>query len=449
MPKSRINCPQCRQPITADVNQLFDVGQDPRLKQVILSGMFNLAQCPHCGYQGNLATPIVYHDPQKELLLTYFPPELGLPVHEQERLIGPMITQVTNNLPVEKRKAYLLRPRTMFTLQTMIETILEADGITKEMIDAQQKRLNLLQRLLESNSQESLEQMIKANDELIDADLMTLLNRLMASALSARDEHAARALNQLQSLLLSHSSFGREYTAQNAEVQEAVKSLQELGENASRAQILDLLYHAPNQTRLSALASLVRPALDYEFFTLLSARIDAAKDEERSKLNELRTLLLEITQRIDQALQQRSAQAANILNQVLQAPNIAEVVEQNIHIVDEFFVAAVNEQMARARKEGNLDKIAKLNQVVAVLEKASQSPKELNFIEELLEQPDEEAILRELELHQDQITPEFVEAVGQISSQMAESAEDQEVIAKLQLIYRLALRVSMRKQMNG
>src|SRR4030066_2532153 len=109
MPKTRINCPNCHQPIMADIDQLFDVAQDPTVKQKILAGAFNLASCPNCGYQGMIATPLVYHDPNKDLLLTYFPPELGLPINEQEGIIGPMITRITNSLPQEKRKAYLLQ----------------------------------------------------------------------------------------------------------------------------------------------------------------------------------------------------------------------------------------------------------------------------------------------------------------------------------------------------
>ena len=81
MPKTRINCPNCRQPIMADIDQLFDVGQDPTVKQKILSGAFNIASCPNCGFKGMIATPLVYHDPGKELLLTYFPPELA-PTHQ-------------------------------------------------------------------------------------------------------------------------------------------------------------------------------------------------------------------------------------------------------------------------------------------------------------------------------------------------------------------------------
>ncbi|NMC52308.1 MAG: hypothetical protein GYA48_01545, partial [Chloroflexi bacterium] len=126
MAKTSVACPRCRQPVIADIEQLFDMGTDPQAKQKLLSGMFNVIQCPSCGYTGQTPRPLVYHDPQKELLLTYFPPELGLPVNEQERLIGPLINQVVNSLPLEKRKAYLLRPQSMFTFETLIEKVLEA-----------------------------------------------------------------------------------------------------------------------------------------------------------------------------------------------------------------------------------------------------------------------------------------------------------------------------------
>jgi hypothetical protein len=67
----------------ADVQQLFDAGEDPSAKSRLLSGMANFVQCGVCGYQGALATPIIYHDPEKELLLTHVPPEVGLPRDEQ------------------------------------------------------------------------------------------------------------------------------------------------------------------------------------------------------------------------------------------------------------------------------------------------------------------------------------------------------------------------------
>ncbi len=81
MPQTQISCPRFRQMIAANVEQLFDVTHEPASKQRLLSGQSNYARCPHCGYEGRLATPVIYHDNEKELLLTFFPPELGLPLN--------------------------------------------------------------------------------------------------------------------------------------------------------------------------------------------------------------------------------------------------------------------------------------------------------------------------------------------------------------------------------
>jgi len=59
------------------VEQMFDVTADPESKKRLLGRISNYVRCPQCNFEGPLATPIVYHDNEKELLLTYFPSELG------------------------------------------------------------------------------------------------------------------------------------------------------------------------------------------------------------------------------------------------------------------------------------------------------------------------------------------------------------------------------------
>jgi hypothetical protein len=301
MSKTRINCPNCRQPIVADVEQLFDVGVNPSLKQTFLSGAFNVAQCPHCGYQGMLATPLVYHDPEKELLLTYFPAELGLPVNEQERVIGPMITRVTNDLPQEKRKAYLLRPQTMLTLQGMLERVLDADGITREMIQAQQQRLGLLQRLLGA-SDEMINQITAQDDAKLDGEFYGLLSRLLEAALMSGDQESARRLGELQKKLLPLTTFGRQIQEQSKEVEAAIKELQQAGQNLTREKLLELVLNAPNDIRLSAYVSLARQGMDYAFFQLLSERIERAQEADQARLVAMRERMLEMTRSIDQQI---------------------------------------------------------------------------------------------------------------------------------------------------
>ena len=186
MPQTQIACPRCKQMISANVEQLFDVTADPGAKQRLLGGVSNMARCPYCGYEGRLATPIVYHDADKELLLTYFPPELAMPINEQERLIGPMITQVTNRLPSEKRKAYLFKPMANLTFESMVETILGKDGITPEMIKAQQERLSLIDRLLQSTAPDVRAELIKQNAKLFDEQFFALFSRLLQAGTRQR-----------------------------------------------------------------------------------------------------------------------------------------------------------------------------------------------------------------------------------------------------------------------
>jgi len=441
MPRTRIACPNCRQPIEANINQLFDVGQDPSMKQMVLSGAFNLVQCPHCGYQGNVATPIVYHDPEKELLLTYFPPELNKPVNEQERIIGPIITQVMNSLPNEKRKGYLFRPQTMFTLQGMVELILEKDGITKEMIQRQQKQLTLLQQMMEA-SDDVLTELIHQEDEAIDSTFFSLLGRLGEIAAASQDQESSQRLGKVQESLLVHSTYGQRVNAQSMEFQEAVKSLQALGEGLTREKLLGLLLEAPNDTRLNVLVSLTRPGIDYEFFQMLSQQIDKASGDRKSQLSGLREKLLEMTKAIDKAVEERLQQARSNVKQILSAPDVAEALTRNLPAVDDFFLQVMSEELESARKAGDMDRIEKLRQMERVLQESSAPPKEVEMIEKLLSLESESEQMKFLEANRQEVTQEFMDALSAIATQF-QSSDDQELTKRFEALYRLVLRFSM------
>lgn len=442
MPKTRINCPNCRQPLMADIDQLFDVGQDPAIKQKILSGAFNLASCPNCGYRGMIATPLVYHDPNKELLLTYFPPELGMPINEQERIIGPLITRVTNSLPQEKRKAYLLQPQSMLTMQTMLERILAADGITKEMIQAQQARMNLLQRLMNA-SDESINEITVKEDALFDSDFYSLLNRLLEAAAVQGDQESTKRLSELQKKLLPKTTFGRQIQEQSKDVEAAIQALQSAGKTLTREKLLDMVIKAPNETQLSVLASLGRAGMDYEFFRLLSERIDRSRAEGRERLIKLRDQLLEMTRTIDKQMEERMLQARKNLNTILQAKDIKEAMIQNLSLVDEFFVQTFTDEMEAARKVGDLEKIGKLKQVEEVVDKASAPPPEVELIQELLDAAgSDQELQKKLEAHKAEITPEFIDILSNLVAR-TEAGEEVEMKAKLNKVFSSALRITM------
>ena len=142
-----INCPVCGQPFNAIVEQIIDVGHDPTSKERLLSGRVNVITCPHCGYQGMVGSPMVYHDPEKSLAIIHVPMELGLEQTEREKIIGDMTNAVMRALPEDAPKGYLLQPQIALTMQGLIDQVLEADGITREVIDEQLRKVELIDEL--------------------------------------------------------------------------------------------------------------------------------------------------------------------------------------------------------------------------------------------------------------------------------------------------------------
>ncbi|MGH2627023.1 MAG: CpXC domain-containing protein, partial [Anaerolineales bacterium] len=296
-----IRCPNCKSPIQAPIEQLLDVGRDPGAKARLLSGSLNRVRCPVCGFNGQVGSPLVYHDPAKELLLTYLPVELGLPQAEQERVIGALINQAIQGLPAERRKAYLFQPQPTLTLASLVERVLSADGITHEELESQRSRLRLLEDLLRIEP-DRLQAFVAEHDPELDEAFF----QLASLALEGTPEGEARqaALGRLDAAL-ELSSTGKHLKARQDEVRAAVESLRAAGEGLTRQKLLALFLEAPNADRMDALASLTRPALDYSFFQILSERIDAAAGEEKARLTDLRTRLLDVTRRIDQVQQAR------------------------------------------------------------------------------------------------------------------------------------------------
>ena len=443
MPKTRISCPNCRQPITAEVDQLIDIGADPSLKQKFLSGAVNFIQCPLCKYQGQLSTVLVYHDPDKELLLTFVPPEMGIPRDEQERIIGGLINQSINRLPQEKRKGYLLRPQPTLTFQGLVERVLEADGITKEMIEAQQRKLLLLQRLIDASA-DSIGSIVKEEDGEIDGEFFALQKRVGEIAAMSQEQETLKKLGEIQKILVDQSTYGKIMQERATEWGSALKDLQSEGDRLTREKLLEFVVNASSDIKIQAYVSFARPLMDYEFFTLLSGKIERARGDGRVRLTSIRENLLTYTRQIDQELEARQMKARKQLYELLLTNNVKEATEAMLQDIDDFFGNEVNIAMEEARKFGNLEKIGKLQIIVDVLKEASAPPPEVSLIEELLSAESDEELSKLLAQHEAEITPEFIDVLAAFANQM-QNQESEEVAQQISQLHRFVVRYSMAK----
>jgi len=450
MARTQTSCPTCHQPVVVDIQQVFDIGKDPLAKQKILSNTSNFLHCPSCGYQGMLAVPIIYHDPDKELLFTFFPPDLNSPVNEQEKQIGSLINRILNDLPQEKRKAYLLQPQSMLTFQTMIEKILEADGITKEMLDNQQKRINLLDKLIKTPKEDRLA-IFEQEKEIIDTNFFSILSRIVESAMEQGDEKSQKPLLDLQQQLFENTQVGQELVTQVKETEAAIHSLQEASKNGlTREKLLEILESAPSETQLSTTASLARSGLDYGFFQLLSEKIDSTQDEnEKHKLTQLREKLLQITEEIDKALQEQMTSAKQFLEKIISVENIEEEMEKNLTSVNDVFIQVLQTDLSEARKDANLDRIQKLERIMIIIEKASAPAEEVKLFENLLEFNDKDELDRLISENSLKINQDFLNLMNNIVNQVQKQDNQPELLEKVKAVYKAVLRHSMNKQMEA
>jgi hypothetical protein len=448
MPRAmtQVRCPNCKTPVQAALEQLIDVGEDPSAKARLLSGSLNMVRCPTCKFEGALAAPLVYHDPAKELLLTYVPVELGLKKDDQERMLGQLINQAVNRLPAEKRKAYLLQPQAILTPQGLVERVLAADGVTKEQLDAQRDRLRLFEDLLRTPEPE-----IKTFVEAHDAELNAEFFQLASLSLQATGEPRAReaAMTRLEQAL-ELTSYGKRLEEQEAEVAAAAESLRQTGQELTRERLLELMIQAPGADRVLALAGLTRPALDYAFFQLLSDHIDTAQGDEKARLGMLRQQLLDFTQQLDKLQEARAAQSAAVLRSVLNAPDLDKALAGALPYIDDLFLGILEANLRAARERNDTATLQRLEEIDRKLREAVQRsmPAGLRLAQKVLDVDDEAQALSLLEAESSAIDDQFVSALLGAAQKLEEAgqADDSQRVRRL---YRTALRLSMQTKMKG
>ena len=457
MPKIQTSCPNCNQPIVADIFQVIDVKQQPQLKDLLLAGRLNFAQCPLCGFQGQLPVPLVYHDGSKELLLTFTPPDPNKTMEEKESALAPLLKQVTDSLTPEERKGYLFQPQAMLTMNNLVKNVLLGDGITEEMLQAQQEQMRLLESLLSADG-EQLSNAVRENQDKFDREFFGLFAEIAQQVMASRDEASIAKIKQIQDLLMEETEIGRSIKSEAEEIKAATQSLEALGNNLTRDSLLELIITAPNQERVKAFAGLVRPAMDYEFFALFTDRIESSVPEQRKELVERRNLLLKITQEIDQQIEERVSETVKLIDRILESGSLEEALYQNIRSIDQFFVQVLSTELNHARESKDTKREEKLKELLQTIQKLT-APPELEAIEDLLNVSEDDgklsAAMDELD---EQLRPRVIDYLTslitnyeeQIDSGEVENLEQiKETQGRLKKVFNALLKRSMEQKMKG
>jgi len=302
--------------------------------------------------------------------------------------------------------------------------------------------------LLLASSTDVQKELIHQEDQSIDEQFFALLDRLIEVSVAGGDEQSAQKLGDLQKVVLEESTFGRELSHQVQEVEAALASLREAGQSLDREKLLEIVINAPNEERLRALVSFARAGMDYQFFQLLSERIERARGDGRARLVRLRDTLLQYTQEYDQDIAQRVEQTRQKLEQVLSEEDVKQGLAKYSPIIDGIFLSVLNNALDQAEAQKDLPRLEKLKQIVEIIEKASAPPEEVLLLEKLLEAKSDSEQRQILEENAEKITPEFLNSMINLVYQLQEG-ENKALGERVNEIYKTMLRFSMERSLKA
>jgi hypothetical protein len=404
----QITCPNCRTTFQTPVFQLIDVDQQPELKQALLSGQINVAVCPNCRTSGLLATPLLYHDSSKQIFWSLFPQELNAKPDEQEKFIGALQQFVMQGLPADTPKGYLLNPRRFISLTTMLDALLETEGISKGALEAQRRRTALLAQLLQTEDESAFEQLVTERKAEIDYEfLITLAAYIEAAEMDGDGESVAR-FTELRDRLVELTGIGDPEGAGDAgDLDAAITALLDADEAKLRETIAE---H--------------RPALDYDFYAALTERADAARTEgnggEAERIETRRNLILETAEQMDREAQELFERAANTLREVLVAEDLKEALDERRADVNEAFMLVVATNREAAERQGQTEiaeRFAEIEELAVQVIQEAMSPEE-RFISELLGAETPQASTKLLRQNAAKITPALVKRINELADEM-------------------------------
>ncbi len=397
-----VRCPNCANPVNASVYAIVDVGKQPSLKSALLRGQVNAIACPNCGYRGMIANPFIYHDPAKQLALVLLPMELGMKRDEEERQIGRLSNALMESYVAEQRKMYMLQPRRLLTFQSLTDEIMQADGVTREMLDKQAAQIRLLETLLQSaTSEENFKRIVEEHKAEVNQEFVDLVTTLAQSTVAQGDEQSGAQLLQVADMLAREVGL----KAPTGEL--------------SAEELIDELRQVQSDDELREFVASARPALDYKFYQTLTSRMEAAQGDDAKQLKRLREKLLDLTQELDRETEAALRQSSQLLQQILQAPDVKQAVGANLEQIDDAFmmVLQANIQQAEEQKQDSVASVLRevYQEVVAHLE--ARMPPEMKLINQTLRmQPGERAAyLRE---HADDFTPDVMRALSGLANEL-------------------------------
>lgn len=427
---TQINCPRCQTPFNAEIHQVVDVGRNPQLKYEMLNGTLNLFTCPNCGTSGQLATPILYHDPDQEIFMVHVPMEMNLPHQEQQQLIGKLVQEAMNQIPAEQRRGYMLQPQEVISYQTFMEKILETEGITPDMIAHQREQGKLLQQLVEADRRQQ-DSLIAEEADKIDETFFAMLRSTIEAAQQREDNELLIKLINLQARLYTQTEIGRELERRQGVLRQFQLDVSKNDGLTPHILLDHILRHYEDDGMVDALVAMGQATLNYDFFSLLTQEIEKEarqKNKDKAKaLTGLRQRLLDVHNEIQEQSREVLEDAMSTLEDIMDAEDRTAAIRENLGRIDDTFMYVLSAMIAQNEEQGRNEQAAELKQVQdLIMEEAErQVPPQIRVINRLLRAENDEDQRSILDENNNLLTPELLQMLETLSQEISAGANDQ------------------------
>ncbi|MEI7642743.1 MAG: CpXC domain-containing protein [Chloroflexales bacterium] len=103
--QAEFTCPNCGANVTAAVWQILDAQEQPGVVDDLRRGLLNRVTCPHCGGDGPVRGPLLFHDAQaRRVIFAGAPGTADHEVRDQARNLHALLVSA---IPEEQRRPYL------------------------------------------------------------------------------------------------------------------------------------------------------------------------------------------------------------------------------------------------------------------------------------------------------------------------------------------------------
>lgn len=426
---AQIRCPNCGTPYAVPVFTIVDLGANPELRAPLLSGQINVASCPNCGAGGPLGAPLLVHDPEHSFLGVFVPMESGRDDLQRQKAIGELTQTLMGKIPAEQRKGYMLQPTQYVDWQRFTEKLWEFEGVSAEMLRRQRDQSALMQRLVGLvNDNKAFDLALERGAGLVDRDFFNMLDQLVMMGRAQGQAADIELLLKLREMLLEKTPAG----AQVKKQQEKIRALVgKITPTTPREELVDMVVDAwleeDGQQVVGTLSVAAPQLFDYQFLMLLSERIGGADTpERRKKLEELRQFIVQMQEQLaarqKQTQETAAQQVQQLLHEVLQSNDTEAALRERIEEIDDTFLGFLVANIQQAERSNATAAVRRLRAVYDQAMKILQEsmPAELQLLNQLLTAADEATLRQLLKENRALITPDFIESLKPLESEMRE-----------------------------